>query len=154
MFSNYFPLFSFLSLCSLLAFLVGEFDQVSQLTPKTGVLVSVYTPPGKSASGTFALQAACQSLELYNEFFDTAYPLPKLDMVAIPAFAAGAMENWGLVTYREVDLLIDPVTASNQQKQRVVTVVTHELAHQWFGNLVTMKWWNGLWLNVSFVILF
>lgn len=58
-------------------------------------------------------------------------------------------ENWGLVTYREVDLLIDPVTASNQQKQRVVTVVTHELAHQWFGNLVTMKWWNGLWLNVS-----
>ena len=79
---------------SLLAFLVGEFDEVSQLTPQTGVLVTVYTPPGKSTSGTFALEAACKSLELYNDFFDTPYPLPKLDMVAIPAFAAGAMENW------------------------------------------------------------
>uniref|UniRef100_A0A7S3P4T9 Aminopeptidase n=1 Tax=Amphora coffeiformis TaxID=265554 RepID=A0A7S3P4T9_9STRA len=134
----------------LLAFLVGEFDAVSQLTPHTGVLVTVYTPPGKSTSGTFALQAACKSLEAYNDFFATPYPLPKLDLVAIPAFAAGAMENWGLVTFREVDLLIDPNTASNQQKQRVVTVVTHELAHQWFGNLVTMKWWNGLWLNEGF----
>lgn len=104
---------------------MGEFDEVSQLTPQTGVRVTVYTPPGKSASGTFALEAACKSLEAYNDFFGTPYPLPKLDMTAIPSFAAGAMENWGLVTYREVDLLIDPVTASNQQKQRVVTVVTH-----------------------------
>lgn len=79
---------------SLLAFLVGEFDEVSALTPKTGVLVTVYTPPGKSSSGHFALDAACKSLEAYNEFFDIPYPLPKLDMVAIPAFAAGAMENW------------------------------------------------------------
>ena len=73
---------------------MGEFDEVSALTPKTGVLVTVYTPPGKSSSGHFALDVACKSLEAYNEFFDIPYPLPKLDMVAIPAFAAGAMENW------------------------------------------------------------
>lgn len=70
---------------------MGEFDEVSMLTPETGVLVTVYTPPGKSSSGTFALETACRSLELYNDFFGTPYPLPKLDMVAIPEFAAGAM---------------------------------------------------------------
>jgi puromycin-sensitive aminopeptidase len=78
------------------------------------------------------------------------YPLPKLDMVCITEFAAGAMENWGLVTYREVDLMIDEAKASPQQKQRVAIVVAHELAHQWFGNLVTMSWWDGLWLNEGF----
>lgn len=87
---------------------------------------------------------------MYDDYFQIPYPLPKLDMVAIPEFAAGAMENWGLVTYREVDLLIDEAKASSTQKQRVCTVVTHELAHQWFGNLVTMKWWDDLWLNEGF----
>jgi aminopeptidase N len=128
----------------LLAFCVGEFDSV-QAVSEHGVVVQVYTPPGKSAHGQFALDTAVKSLDAYDEFFQHHYPLPKLDMVAIPEFAAGAMENWGLVTYREVDLLIDPVKASSQQKQRVATVVTHELAHQWFGNLVTMKWWDDLW---------
>jgi puromycin-sensitive aminopeptidase len=98
----------------------------------------------------FALDCATKSLDAYNDFFGIKYPLPKLDMVAIPEFAAGAMENWGLVTYREVDLLIDPAKASSNQKQRVCTVVTHELAHQWFGNLVTMTWWDDLWLNEGF----
>jgi puromycin-sensitive aminopeptidase len=78
------------------------------------------------------------------------YPLPKLDMICITEFAMGAMENWGLVTYREVALMIDEATASPQQKQRVAVVVAHELAHQWFGNLVTMSWWDGLWLNEGF----
>lgn len=133
----------------LVAFCVGEFDFVQDMT-KHGVLVRVYTPPGKGVHGDFALKCACKSLDLYDDFFGVPYPLPKLDMVAIPEFAMGAMENWGLVTYREVDVLIDPVKASSQQRQRVCTVVTHELAHQWFGNLVTMDWWDDLWLNEGF----
>ena len=127
----------------LLAFVIGEFDYVQAQTAH-GVLVRVYTPPGKSEAGVFALHCATKSLDAYDDFFGIPYPLPKLDMVAIPEFAAGAMENWGLVTYREVDLLIDPTKASSNQKQRVCTVVTHELAHQWFGNLVTMTWWDDL----------
>ena len=133
----------------LVAFCVGEFDFVQEKT-KHGVLVRVYTPPGKSDNGDFALKCACDCLDLYDDFFGVPYPLPKLDMVAIPEFAMGAMENWGLVTYREVDVLIDPVKASSMQRQRVCTVVTHELAHQWFGNLVTMDWWDDLWLNEGF----
>jgi aminopeptidase N len=108
----------------------------------------VYTPPPrKSDAGVFALHCASKSLDTYDDFFGIPYPLPKLDCVAIPEFAAGAMENWGLVTYREVNLLIDPKKASNSQKQGVCTTVTHELAHQWFGNLVTMAWWDDLWLK-------
>lgn len=105
----------------LVAFCVGEFDYVQGQT-QNGVLVKVYTPPGKSDSGQFALDCAVKSLDGYDNFFGVRYPLPKLDMVAIPEFAMGAMENWGLVTYREVDLLIDPTKASNSQKQRVCTV--------------------------------
>ncbi|KAL7538749.1 hypothetical protein ACHAXR_008772 [Thalassiosira sp. AJA248-18] len=133
----------------LVAFCIGEFDYVQAQTSH-GVLVRVYTPPGKSDAGVFALDCATKSLDAYDDFFGIPYPLPKLDMVAIPEFAMGAMENWGLVTYREVDLLIDPTKASSNQKQRVCTVVTHELAHQWFGNLVTMTWWDDLWLNEGF----
>ena len=117
----------------LLAFVVGEFDYVQDMT-KHGVLVRVYTPPGKSESGMFVLDCATRCLDLYDDFFGLPYPLPKLDMVAIPEFAMGAIENWGCVTYREVDLLIAE-GASSSQKQRVAIVVCHELAHQWFGNL-------------------
>lgn len=133
----------------LLAFCVGVFDQVAGTT-KNGVSIACYTPPGRSDQGRFALDVALKTLDLYDDFFGLPYPLPKLDMIAIPEFAAGAMENWGLVTYREVDLLIDGDNATAWQKQRVCTVVTHELAHQWFGNLVTMNWWNDLWLNEGF----
>lgn len=133
----------------LVAFCVGEFDFVQDIT-KHGVVVRVYTPPGKAEQGRFGLNCAVKSLDHYDDFFGIEYPLVKLDMVAIPEFAMGAMENWGLVTYREVDLLIDPVKASVQQKQRVCSVVAHELAHQWFGNLVTMDWWDDLWLNEGF----
>ena len=122
----------------LLAFVVGEFDHVSALT-KNGVMIRCFCPPGKPQLGEFALRCAVAALDNYDETFECPYPLPKSDMVAIPEFAAGAMENWGLVTYREVDLLLDEATASSRQKQRVAEVVIHELAHQWFGNLVTME---------------
>jgi len=133
----------------LLAFVVGEFDYVQEMT-KHGVTIRLYTPPGKSNQGDYALKCAIDALDLFDDFFNVPYPLPKLDLVAIPEFAMGAMENWGLVTFREVDLLIDPIKASNSQKQRVCVVVAHELAHQWFGNLVTMAWWDDLWLNEGF----
>lgn len=133
----------------LLAFVVGEFDHVSALT-QNKTLVSVYTLPGQSAQGKFALDVGCRALDLYSAYFDSPYPLPKLDMIAIPNFASGAMENWGLVTYRENALLFDEANSSLIGKQRVGEVVTHELAHQWFGNLVTMTWWTNLWLNEGF----
>ncbi|CAK9008253.1 unnamed protein product [Durusdinium trenchii] len=132
----------------LLAFIVGEFDFIQAQTSH-GVLVRVFAPPGRSKDGQFPLEVAVKALDGYDDYFGLPYPLPKLDMIAIPEFAAGAMENWGLVTYREVDLLIAE-GASRKQMQRVCIVVTHELAHQWFGNLVTMNWWDDLWLNEGF----
>ncbi|XP_077862985.1 puromycin-sensitive aminopeptidase isoform X1 [Saccoglossus kowalevskii] len=133
----------------LLAFIVGEFDYV-EATSSDGVLVRVYTPLGKKEQGDFALEVAVKTLPFYKDYFDIAYPLPKIDLIAIPDFAAGAMENWGLVTYRETALLVDPKNSSASAKQWVALVVGHELAHQWFGNLVTMEWWTHLWLNEGF----
>ncbi|KAH3753711.1 hypothetical protein DPMN_188354 [Dreissena polymorpha] len=133
----------------LLAFVVGEYDYV-EATDKDGVLIRVYTPVGKKEQGQFALDVAVKTLPFYNHYFNLAYPLPKLDLIAIADFAAGAMENWGLVTYRETALLIDPKNSSSTAKQWVALVVGHELAHQWFGNLVTMEWWTHLWLNEGF----
>ncbi|PAN35146.1 hypothetical protein PAHAL_6G184800 [Panicum hallii] len=100
--------------------------------------------------GKFALDVAVKSLDLYKDYFATPYPLPKLDMIAIPDFATGAMENYGLVTYRDTALLYDELLSSASNKQQVAITVAHELAHQWFGNLVTMEWWTHLWLNEGF----
>merc|ERR1712166_219209 len=133
----------------LVAWCVGEFDFIQDQSSR-GVVIRVYTPPGKVEQGRFALDAACKTLDFYEEYFGIEYPLAKLDMMAITEFAAGAMENWGLVTYRVVDLMIDSSRATVSQLQRVASVVTHELAHQWFGNLVTMQWWDDLWLNEGF----
>jgi len=133
----------------LLAFCIGEFEFISGQT-KGGVVARVFACPGNIAKCGYALRCSIRALDFYNEFFGIPYPLPKVDMIAIPDFSAGAMENWGLVTYREVALLCDEKTVSATQKQRICSVITHELAHQWFGNLVTMQWWDDLWLNEGF----
>ncbi len=133
----------------LLAFLVGEFEKVETKT-KNGVHVGVYTTAGKKHQAKFALDVAAKTLDFYTDYFGIPYPLPKLDMIAVPDFAAGAMENWGAVTYRETAILVDPEQSSLANKQWAAMVVAHELAHQWFGNLVTMSWWTDLWLNEGF----
>lgn len=133
----------------LVAIVVGLFDYVEDHT-SDGIKVRVYCQVGKANQGKFALHVAVRTLELYKEYFEVPYSLPKLDMIAIPDFAAGAMENYGLVTYRETALLYDDQHSAAANKQRVATVVAHELAHQWFGNLVTMEWWTHLWLNEGF----
>lgn len=134
----------------LLAWVVGELQKVSGKT-KDDVEVSIWATPAQPAESlTFALSIATRTIDFFNDYFGTPYPLPKSDHVALPDFSSGAMENWGLITYREVALLADPKTASLDNKQQAALVIAHELSHQWFGNLVTMKWWNDLWLNESF----
>ncbi|XP_034043789.1 puromycin-sensitive aminopeptidase isoform X2 [Thalassophryne amazonica] len=133
----------------LVAFVIGEYDYVESQS-SDGVTVRVYTPVGKAEQGRFALEVATKTLPFYKDYFSVPYPLPKIDLIAIADFAAGAMENWGLVTYRETALLIDPKNSCSSSRQWVALVVGHELAHQWFGNLVTMEWWTHLWLNEGF----
>jgi aminopeptidase 2 len=133
----------------LLAFIVGELRMIE--THKFRVPVRVFATPDRDIEhGRFSLDLAARTLEFYEQQFNSEFPLPKMDMVAIPDFSAGAMENWGLITYRVVDLLFDEKTSGASTKQRVAEVVQHELAHQWFGNLVTMDFWDGLWLNEGF----
>lgn len=169
----------------IVAFAVGKFDYIEGRTAE-GVQVRVYTTPGKSALGRFSLDIATQTLSYFNEYFDIPFPLGKVDMLAVPDFAAGAMENWGLITYREIALLVDEKQTPAARRMRVAETVccfcnvfliclvrcgrliftfvllceltvicsdvqvAHELAHQWFGNLVTMEWWSHLWLNEGF----
>ncbi|KAL8843539.1 MAG: hypothetical protein Q9170_000043 [Blastenia crenularia] len=133
----------------LLAFIVGELKCVE--TNDFRVPVRVFATPDKNIEhGRFSLELAAKTLDFYEKTFDSEFPLPKMDMVAVPDFSAGAMENWGLVTYRIVDLLFDEKTSGASTKERIAEVVQHELAHQWFGNLVTMDFWEGLWLNEGF----
>ncbi|XP_060091635.1 leucyl-cystinyl aminopeptidase-like [Heteronotia binoei] len=132
----------------LVAVIVGDLANISKET--TGILVSVYAVPHKLDQAEYALDTAVKLLEFYQKYFDIKYPLPKLDLVAIPDFQAGAMENWGLITFQETKLLHDNKTSSAMDKKKITAVIAHELAHQWFGNLVTMEWWNDLWLNEGF----
>lgn len=140
----------------LVAFVVGEFDYIETTAkpalPKGAkpITVRVYTNEGESEQGRHALNVCAKTLEFFSEYFDIEYPLPKMDLIAIPDFGAGAMENWGLVSFRTVLLLFDEGNSSAKGKQQIAYVVGHELAHQWFGNLVTMDWWSGLWLNEGF----
>jgi len=133
----------------LLAICIGKFNKISGKN-QHGVEVTTYGALNQPAERLeFSNQIAMESLDFYDQLFGIPYPLPKLDQVAIPDFDAGAMENWGLVTYRESCLLVDHNTPQ-ATKEYIATVVTHELSHQWFGNLVTMRWWDNLWLNESF----
>ncbi|CAA9995230.1 unnamed protein product [Nesidiocoris tenuis] len=174
----------------LVAVIVGDFDYIED-TSEDGVLVRVYTPPGASEQGRYALHVATKALPYYKDYFQMAYPLPKLDVIAIPDLSygkkkkkfsffefflknffdltasvfdyvcvsspkldqdifLGAMENWGLITFRQACLLIDPINSSSTVRQGVAKIIGHEIAHQWFGNIVTMEWWTHLWLNEGF----
>jgi puromycin-sensitive aminopeptidase len=133
----------------LLAFVFGKLDFKEQKT-NDGVVVRTYSTPGNLKYTKFCLDTAVKCLEFYNDYFNIDYPLEKCDFVALPDFAAGAMENWGLITCREQAMLVDSKNTSLYIKQHVALVIAHELAHQWFGNLVTMKWWSDLWLNEGF----
>ena len=134
----------------LVAFVFGDMQKKLTRT-KSGVEIGVFATRAHQAKELdFALDIAKRSIEFFEDFYETPYPLEHSYQVALPDFSAGAMENWGCVTYREAYLLLDPDNTSLEMKQLVATVIAHELAHQWFGDLVTMKWWDNLWLNESF----
>ena len=132
----------------LVAFLVGDFQCVTG--ESDGVPIRACATPDKVQMSAYALHAAEFFLHYYNTYFGIRYPMPKLDMIAIPDFEAGAMENFGAITYRETDFLVDEKTASEVAKKRVAIDVAHEMSHQWFGDMVTMQWWDNLWLNEGF----
>lgn len=139
----------------LLAYIVSEFTYVNMtetMSTNQEVLIRIWARPSATAAGhgLYALNVTGRILNFFAQHYNTPYPLDKSDQIGLPDFNAGAMENWGLVTYRENSLLFDPESSSSSNKERVVTVIAHELAHQWFGNLVTVAWWNDLWLNEGF----
>ena len=132
----------------LVVFLVGDFQCLSGSSDS--VPIRACATPDQVQYGAFALSAAEFVLHYYNNYFGIKYPMPKLDMIAIPDFEAGAMENFGAITYRESDMLLDSSHASVGAQRRVGLVVAHEMAHQWFGDMVTLKWWDNTWLNEGF----
>ena len=133
----------------LVAFVVGPLE-VTEPAMAGDVPVRIVHRPGKAELTPFALDVAVHALAFYEDYYGIPYPADKLDMIALPDFAMGAMENLGCVTYREILLLVDPDSATQPELQNVADVINHELAHMWFGDLVTMRWWNGIWLNEAF----
>src|SRR5215813_9054061 len=133
----------------LVAFIVGEFEGTNPVMVGNAPL-RVWAVPGKGHLAKFAQEIGKFSLQYFGDYYDIAYPGDKLDLIAIPDFASGAMENLGAITFRETALLVDEAKATRAELERVADVVSHENAHMWFGDLVTMKWWNGLWLNEAF----
>src|SRR5438132_5573002 len=129
-------------------FVAGELDLIESRSGHTQI--RVITTKGKAELGRYALEATAQILKYYNDYFGAPYPLPKLDQIALPGGFGGAMENWGGITYYESALLFDPKNSSSETKQNIYEVLAHEMAHQWFGDLVTMAWWDNLWLNEGF----
>jgi aminopeptidase N len=133
----------------LLAFIFGELGY-KEAKSKRGVVIRAYATPDNVQYLDYAVEFGAKCLDFYEQYFDIPYPLEKCDLIAIPDFASGAMENWGCITFREYALVLDPKNASLPMKQYVAMVIAHELTHQWFGNLVTMRWWTDLWLNEGF----
>ena len=138
----------------LVAFVVGPLEATEPTSiPKAGggtIPLRIVHVPGKAHLTAFGLDVGAAALRWYQDYYGIPYPTDKCDMLALPDFAAGAMENLGCITYRENLLLCDPSTATQIEMQTLADVVTHELAHMWFGDLVTMRWWNGIWLNEAF----
>ncbi|HEY2213952.1 MAG TPA: M1 family metallopeptidase [Acidimicrobiales bacterium] len=133
----------------LVAFIVGNFE-TTETVDVDGIPLRIVFPPGKRGLADFALAIGAFGLRFFAEYFDIPYPGDKVDLIAIPDFAAGAMENLGCITFRDTALLVDPSKSSRAEMERVADVVAHELAHMWFGDLVTMGWWEGIWLNEAF----
>ena len=133
----------------LVAYVIGRLE-ITEPVDAGGVAVRVVHAPGKGHLATYALETAVASLRFFTDYYDLPCPTTKMDMVAMPDFAQGAMENTGCIIYREASLLVDPALATQPELENIADVVAHELAHMWFGNLVTMRWWNGIWLNEAF----
>lgn len=131
----------------IVAWVVGDLNYIEDQTYKK---IRVYAADDETKWGKFALDVAVRCLKYFEKYFMIEYPLPKLDLVAIPSFAMGAMENWGLITFRKTSLLFDENVTPIRSKINIANTVCHELAHMWFGNLVTMEWWDDLWLNEGF----
>lgn len=134
----------------LLAFIVCDFVNVHSAQNNLSIRIWARRKAIDARQGEYALNVTGPILHFYEQYYNARYPLSKADQIALPDFNAGAMENWGLVTYRETALLYDPLISSTGNKERVTSVIAHELAHMWFGNLVTLRWWNDLWLNEGF----
>jgi len=141
----------------IVAFVIGKMESLEyrsedevKRSKKSRIPIRVYASKDEVQWGQFALEVATRCLDFFEKYFEIDYPLPKLDLVAISSFAMGAMENWGLITFRSTSLLYDEKTTSLRSKKNIAITVCHELAHMWFGNLVTMKWWDDLWLNEGF----
>ena len=133
----------------LVAFIFGKFDHVERFT-KNNLPVRVYTPLGQGEHGVLAAEFGAKCVDFYEEFFDIKYPLPKLDMIGIEDYPLGGMENWGLITYAMRCLIYNPKTDTKMKWQTILAIVAHEVAHMWFGNLVTIEWWSDLWLKEGF----